>query len=131
MPVPDVRPFTVGPTMSAILSFVTTELANVAVSVPVEAGAVTSPTMVMAWSPLFVLERLDPLIVPEATIDVGVIAPKLKLTVPFDVIGAPDTLIPLAPDTLTLVTVPAPAMARICATVARLLADVLPSTMTV
>jgi hypothetical protein len=117
--------------MSANLSFVTTELANVVVSVPVEAGAVTSPTMVMAWSPVFVLERFDPLIVPEATIDVGVMAPRLKAIVPLEVMGPPEELIPLAPDTFMLVTVPAPAMARICATVARLLADVLPSTMTV
>jgi hypothetical protein len=117
--------------MLDILSFVTTEFANVVVSVPVEADAVTSPTSVIAWSPVFVLERFDPLIVPEATIDVGVMAPRLKAMVPLELMGPPEELIPLLPDTFLLVTVPAPAMARICATVARLLADVLPSTMTV
>ena len=94
--------------MLANLSFVTTELANVVVSVPVEAGAVTSPTMVMAWSPVFVLERFDPLIVPEATIDVGVMAPRASVIAGVVVDVATEPLTPLAVVTDTLVTLPTP-----------------------
>jgi hypothetical protein len=75
---------------------------------------VTSPNNVIVWSPVFVPElvpeKLLPLIVPTAATEVGVIAPRDNAIVPLVVIGELDTLMPLAPEIPTEVTVPPPAI---------------------
>ena len=129
-PVPLERPLTVGPVMSASFALVTTPAAMVAANEPVP-DPVTSPVNVIVWSPVFVPLRLDPLTAPTDVTASGVIEPSASVMDPDDVIGLLVTVIPSVPVMPTEVTVPPPAAARICATVALLLVEVLPSTMTV
>ena len=124
------RPLTVGPVMLANFALLTTPGWIVVVIDDVPDPA-TSDDSVIVWSPVLVPLRLLPETAPEAATLVGVIAPRLSATVPVDVMGEPLLVMPLAPLTETEVTVPPPDAARICATVALLLVEVLPSTMTV
>ena len=129
-PVPLERPLTVGPVMSASFALVTTPAAMVEANEPVP-DPVTSPVNVIVWSPVFVPLKLDPLITPIDVTPDGVIEPSARVMDPDDVIGLLVTVTPSVPVMPTDVTVPPPDAARICATVARLLVEVLPSTMTV
>ena len=56
--------------------------------------------------PVFVPERFDPVTVPLAATEVGVILPKPIAIVPLVVIGEPLMVTPCDPDAATLVTVP-------------------------
>ena len=80
-------------------------VASVVAKVPVPLP-VTSPVSVMVWLPVLVPERFDPVTVPEAATDEGVIAPSVRVIAGVVVAVATEPLTPLAGATETLVTVP-------------------------
>ena len=82
-------------------------LPMVAVNDPVP-EPVTSPVRVMVWLPVFVPLRLDPVTVPVAATEDGVIAPSVRVIAGVVVGFATVPLTPLAVVTEVLVTVPPP-----------------------
>jgi len=80
-------------------------VAKVAANEPVP-EPVTSEVSVIVCVPVFVPDRFEPVTVPVAATDVGVIAPRDKAIVPDPVIGPPVEPIPFAPETSIEVTVP-------------------------
>ena len=103
----------------ASLDSVTALFAIVAANDPVPVP-VTSPVRLIVWSPVFVPDevpvcvplRLDPVTVPDAATEVGVMAPK-AIVMAGEVVGfATVPLTPFAVLTDTLLTVPAPRVVR-------------------
>ena len=79
----------------------------VAVNDPVP-EPVTSPVRVMVWLPVFVPLRLEPVTVPVAATEDGVIAPSVRVIAGVVVAVATVPLTPFAVVTEVLVTVPPP-----------------------
>jgi hypothetical protein len=101
--------------IKASLEFVTAFEAIEATKEPVP-EPVTSPVKLMVWSPVLVPEdepdKLEPVTVPEAATEVGVIAPNERVIAGVVDGVATVPLIPLAVATDTKVTLPEPITAK-------------------